>query len=43
MQAPPTLLYFDDEQGAALGLAQAAGLVPATVQRHRRGDPAAPA
>jgi ribose-phosphate pyrophosphokinase len=38
MQAPPTLLYFDDEQGAALGLAQAAGLVPAPVQRHRFPD-----
>ena len=38
MPAPPTLLYFDDEQGAALGLAQAAGLVPAPVQRHRFPD-----
>lgn len=38
MQAPPTLLYFDDEQGAALGLALAAGLVPAPVQRHRFPD-----
>ncbi len=38
MQAPATLLYFDDEQPAALGLAQAAGLVPAPVQSHRFPD-----
>ena len=38
MQAPAILLYFDDEQPAALGLAQAAGLASAPVQRHRFPD-----
>ena len=32
------LLYFDDEAGAALRLAQAAALAPAPVARHRFPD-----
>jgi len=38
MSAPATLLYFDDEHDAALRLADAAGLQPAQVQRHRFPD-----
>ena len=38
MSPPSTLLYFDDEQAAAARLAQAAGLAPAQVERHRFPD-----
>jgi len=36
--APPCLLYFDDEADAALRLADAAGLAPAAIDRHRFPD-----
>lgn len=38
MNAAPCLLYFDDEADAALRLAEAAGLVPAAIERHRFPD-----
>ena len=38
MDAPATLLYFDDEHDAALRLADAAGFTPAQVERHRFPD-----
>jgi ribose-phosphate pyrophosphokinase len=38
MRVPPCLLYFDDEADAALRLADAAGLTPARIDRHRFPD-----
>ena len=38
MSPSTALLYFDDEQAAALRLSQAAALAPAQVQRHRFPD-----
>lgn len=38
MRASPALLYFDDETEAALRLAQAAGLTPMAIERHRFPD-----
>lgn len=35
---PPSLLYFDDEADAALRLADAAGMEPAAIDRHRFPD-----
>lgn len=35
---PPCLLYFDDEADAALRLADAAGMKPAAIDRHRFPD-----
>lgn len=38
MHAAPCLLYFDDEADAALRLADAAGMKPAAIDRHRFPD-----
>jgi ribose-phosphate pyrophosphokinase len=38
MSAPATLLYFDDGRDAALRLAEASGLTPVQVERHRFPD-----
>ena len=38
MHAAPCLLYFDDEVDAALRLADAAGMKPAAIDRHRFPD-----
>jgi ribose-phosphate pyrophosphokinase len=35
---PSCLLYFDDESDAALRLAEAAGLAPSAIERHRLPD-----
>jgi ribose-phosphate pyrophosphokinase len=35
---PFCLLYFDDESDAALRLAEAAGLAPSAIERHRFPD-----
>jgi ribose-phosphate pyrophosphokinase len=35
---PSCLLYFDDESDAALRLAEAAGLAPSAIERHRFPD-----